>query len=265
MLDTEISTFFIPDGKIKGLVSIPHSGEFIPEEFKKYLTEDLRLLAEDVDYKVNELVDINELNNNNIAVLVSNVHRTCVDLNRSEDLAIIAWKKNSKGHVLEVNEFDKDFQEAMLTKYHRPYFYKIKSTVDNLFIDQKRPVIIDLHSMPSRPTEYHLKVTPDQPKIRPDFCVSDISGVSCSKDFIDHMCEELGSFSKNVTQNIPYYGGHITRHIQANFPDSQNIQIEISRGIYMDEDKKELKDELVKELKPKLTRAIINQFSKFIL
>ena len=132
-------------------------------------------------------------------------------------------------------------------------------------MDQKRPVVIDLHSMPSRPTEYHLKITPDQPKIRPDFCVSDISGVSCSKNFIDHMCKELESFSKNVTQNIPYFGGHITRHIQANYPDTQNIQIEISRGIYMDEDKKCLKDDLVKELKPKLTRAIINQFSKFIL
>ena len=79
------------------------------------------------------------------------------------------------------------------------------------------------------------------------------------------MCKELESFSKNVTQNIPYFGGHITRHIQANYPDTQNIQIEISRGIYMDEDKKCLKDDLVKELKPKLTRAIINQFSKFIL
>lgn len=264
MLDTEISTFYLPkEGKIKALLSIPHSGEFIPDEFKEYLTPELRLLAEDVDYKVNELVDIDLLNDNGIAVLVSNIHRTCVDLNRSEDLAIIAWKKNSKGHELQVKEYDEEFRERMLSKYHRPYFYKLKSTIDSLFNNFKHPVIIDLHSMPSRPTEYHLKITPDQPKVRPDFCVSDISGVSCTPDFINNMTNELLRFSDNVTQNIPYYGGHITRHIQAMYPESQNIQIEISRGIYMDEDKKELIDELVNELKPRLTDALIKQFEKF--
>jgi N-formylglutamate deformylase len=264
MLDHEISNFYLPLGKVQAILSIPHSGEHIPEEFKEYLTDDLRALAEDVDYKVHELIDINQLVDNGIAVLVSNIHRTCVDLNRSEELAIIAWKKNSKGIKLQTKEMDEDLRVKLLNKYHVPYFYKLKATIDNLLLTQKKPVVIDLHSMPSRPTEYHLRVTPNQPLIRPDFCVSDIEGLSCTKDFIDNMQSQLMTFSKNVTQNIPYYGGHITRWINKEYPQVENIQIEISREIYMDEIRKELNSKLVSSLKPNLTKALISQFKKFI-
>lgn len=264
MLDHEISTFYLPLGKVKAILSIPHSGEHIPNEFKEYLTDDLRALSEDVDYKVHELIDIDLMVENGIAVLVSNIHRTCVDLNRSEDLAIIAWKNNSKGVKLQIKDVSDEIKTHLLNKYHVPYFYKLKATIDNLLISQKNPVVIDLHSMPSRPTDYHLRVTPDQPKVRPEFCVSDIEGLSCTKEFIDNMQKELLVFSKEVTQNIPYYGGHITRWINKEYPQVQNIQIEISRAIYMDEDMKKLNPEMVKSLRPNLTAALINQFKKFI-
>lgn len=261
----EIFNFYLPESNPIALISIPHSGENFPLEFNEYLTKDLRALAEDVDYKVDELVDIKELNKNGIAVLVSNIHRTAVDLNRSEDLAIIAWKKNSQGVKLQTKDFDEKFKEDMLNKYHRPYFYVLKSSIERLFESFKRPVIIDLHSMPSKPTEYHLKVTPDQPKVRPHFCISDISGQSCSKEFIDSMESFIKEFDKDTTQNIPYYGGHITRYIQDKFPLTNNIQIEISREIYMDELERSLITDKVNFLKPRLTQALIKQVSKFIL
>ncbi len=265
MLNKEISKFYLPKGPVKAILSIPHSGEDFPSEFKGYLTQDIRALQEDVDYKVHELVNIEELNNSGVAVLVSSIHRTCIDLNRSEDLAVIAWKKNSKGIQLEIKEMNSEFKEKLLDKYHKPYFYQLKSTIETLLETQLKPVVIDLHSMPSRPTEYHLKVTPNQPRIRPHFCVSDIEGLSCSKEFIESMENELKSFTPEVTQNIPYYGGHITRWLNKEFPEIENIQIEISRDIYMNETDKTLIKEKVDNLKPKLTQALINQFNKFII
>ena len=116
----------------------------------------------------------------------------------------------------------------------------------------------ETHSETQRLT--HLKVTPNQDKERPEFCVSDIEGLSCTKDYIDGTCKELNEFSSSVTQNKPYFGGHITRHINATFQRINNIQIEINRSIYMDEDLRVLKEILVNELKPNLTRALLKVY-----
>ena len=80
-----IFDFYAPLGsKYLGLLSIPHSGETIPAEFEKFLSGDLKAYKEDVDFKVNELVDIRKLQEAGVAVLVAHVHRICVDLNRAE-------------------------------------------------------------------------------------------------------------------------------------------------------------------------------------
>lgn len=261
MSDFPIFKYFAPKEPFIGIVSIPHSGEFIPVEFKPFLTDDLKAIACDVDFKVDELVNIEKLNEAGIAVIVSTIHRTCVDLNRPENSAVLNWKSNSHGEKLVLAEPDAKLKSLLESKYHIPYFEMLKTMILELQKKAKKPVsFVDLHSMPSKPTEYHLKVTPNQPLIRPDFCVSDIEGISCTKDYINSICKELEAFSANVTQNIPYYGGHITRFIHKTYSDINNIQIEISRGIYMDEQKKELNDVLVKPLKENLTSSLIKFF-----
>jgi len=95
--ENSIFRYYPPQNGYIGIISIPHSGEVIPTEFLPYLTKDLRAIAEDVDTKVDHLVDIELLTQNGIAVLVSNIHRVCVDLNRAEDICVLNWKKNSQG------------------------------------------------------------------------------------------------------------------------------------------------------------------------
>ena len=95
--------YYAPLGKtFRGLLSIPHSGETIPPEFKKYLSGDEAAYKQDVDFKVNELVDIRKLQEAGIAVLVAHVHRVCVDLNRAESNCILFWKENTQGKKLVV-------------------------------------------------------------------------------------------------------------------------------------------------------------------
>lgn len=257
----EIFRYYPPKNKYIGILSIPHSGEHIPSEFKEFITSDSKILNKDVDYAVDALVDIEQLNQAGIAVIVSNIHRTCIDLNRSEDLCVLNWKHNSHGEKIVLKEPTKELSQLFVGKYHAPYFEMLKTMINELHKKTDKDIsLIDLHSMPSTPTEYHLKVTPNQDKERPDFCVSDIEGISCSKEFIDGVCKELGTFSDNITQNKPYYGGHITRHIHATYKRINNIQIEIKRNIYMDEEKRVLIDSLSSALKPKLTKALIDTF-----
>lgn len=269
--DRPVFNFYPAENKFIGILSIPHSGEVIPEEFENYLVKNTKARMQDVDYRVNELVDIAELQKNGIAVMIANIHRVCVDLNRSPDQCVLNWKSNSMGVKLVQKNPDQDEIKRLQLRYHTPYFTLLKSLIENLNSSQKstqnsiqqKVSVIDLHSMPSKPTEYHLKINPNQPMERPDFCVSDISGQSCTKEFINDVCKELERFSPHVTQNDPYFGGHITRYINSEFSFTNNVQIEIKRGVYMDEKTQKLQMDLVSKLKQNLTGALINVFKKY--
>lgn len=259
-----IFDYYAPKGpKIRGILSIPHSGENIPPEFEAFLSGDERAYKEDVDYKVNELVDIPALQNAGIAVLVAHVHRVCVDLNRAESNCILFWKENTQGKKLVKVDPTAEETERFIETYHRPYFELLKSALNELDKSKKAPVsMVDLHSMPSRPTEYHMKQNPNQKMDRrADFCLSDRRGKTCVPEFIRYFQEQLDVANYKPVLNDPYVGGFITEYVDGF--RTNNIQIEINRDIYMDEKTKELIPEKVAKLKPILTQALINGFNQF--
>lgn len=259
-----IFDLYTPKGtKIRGILSIPHSGENIPPEFEAYLSGDLRAYKEDVDYKVNELVDIEALQDAGIAVLVAHVHRVCVDLNRAESNCILFWKENTQGKKLVTVDPTPEETERFIEKYHRPYFKMLESAIRDLERIKGAPVsMVDLHSMPSRPTEYHMKQNPNQKMDRrADFCLSDRKGKTCVPEFITYFQSQLNVADYKPVLNDPYVGGFITEFVDRY--RTNNIQIEINRDVYMDEKTKELIPEKVLKLKPILTEALIKGFTEF--
>jgi N-formylglutamate amidohydrolase len=255
--------YFAPLGaSFKGILSIPHSGETIPFIFEEYLTGNIKAFKEDVDYKVDELVDIDALQKAGIAVLVSHIHRICVDLNRNEENSVLFWKQNTQGEKLVIKDPSPLVTEMMIETYHRPYFELLKSIIKDLETKKRGPVsVIDLHSMPSRPTDYHMKQNPNQKLHRSSFCLSDRRGKTCSLDFIHFFRDELNLCGYETAINDPYVGGFITEFVDKF--RTNNIQIEINRSVYMDESTKELIDPLVNNLKPLLTNILIKGFEKF--
>lgn len=255
--------FYGPKGSLyRGLLSIPHSGENIPAEFEKYLSGDLSAYREDVDFKVNELVDIKKLQDVGIAVLVADVHRVCVDLNRAESNSVLFWKDNTQGKKLVVTDPDANANEAFIEKYYKPYYEILKAALQDLEKRKKGLVsMVDLHSMPSRPTDYHMKQNPNQKMHRPDFCVSDRKGKTATPEFINFFKDGFVRAGHESSLNDPYVGGYITEYVDQF--RTNNIQIEINRSIYMDEIKKELIASKVEKLKPILTQVLIEGFEKF--
>lgn len=260
---TPLFDYFAPLGtKYLGLLSIPHSGENVPDVFLPYLSGDLRAYKEDVDYKVNELVDIKALQNAGIAVLVAHVHRVCVDLNRAESNCVLFWKENTQGKKLVVKDPTPSEVEKFIETFHRPYYEILKSSLQDLEKRKKGKVsMIDLHSMPSRPTEYHMKQNPNQKMHRPDFCLSDRKGKTAEPEFIKFFHDGLVNKGHESSFNDPYVGGFVTEYVDQF--RTNNIQIEINRGIYMDESTKELIPEKVAHLRPMLTEVLIQGFEKF--
>lgn len=255
--------FYAPMGtQYRGLLSIPHSGENIPAEFEQYLSGDLRAYQEDVDFKVNELVDIKKIQQAGIAVLVSHIHRVCVDLNRAENICVLCWKDNTQGKKLVVKDPDPLETQTLIEKYHRPYYELLKAALQDLEKRKKGLVsMIDLHSMPSRPTEYHMKQNPNQKMHRPDFCVSDRKGKTATPEFINFFRDQLVQAGHESSLNDPYVGGYITEYVDQF--RTNNIQIEINRNIYMDETTKKLIPLKVEHLKPLLTDVLIRGFETF--
>lgn len=245
-----------------GILSIPHSGEVIPEEFKEYLIEDFTKLSRDVDTGVHELIDIDALNQSGITVIKANIHRIAIDLNRAQSESMLNWKRNSWGENVVIKEPSLEFKTQLELKYHSPYYEMLKALINELSKYYPKASFVDLHSMPSRATEYHLKITPSQNPIRPDFCLSDISGQSCEANFIDTFKNEFDKYYDRVNKNDPYFGGNITREINKIFPTINNIQIEISRALYLDENKRKMISQKVENLKKNLTNILINSFNK---
>lgn len=226
--------FYAPyDLPMKGILSIPHSGEMIPEEFKAYLTPNQKVRDQDLDYQVQNLVDIEALRKMGVAVLVSHIHRICIDLNRPEAQCLLGWKENTQGEKIVLKEPDEEDAHRLVYLYHSPYFELFKAMLSETKNRKKRLPVIDLHSMPSVPTDYHLQKNPAQTKERADFCISDLKGKSCEKNYLNIIVSGLKT-TNTVSINDPYLGGHITQ-FASGFPNINVAQIEINRKLYMNE------------------------------
>ncbi|MBT4792465.1 MAG: N-formylglutamate amidohydrolase [Halobacteriovoraceae bacterium] len=249
--------------KCIGILSIPHSGELLPDEFTEYLTPTREFLMRDVDFRVNELVNLEELQDAGITIIKSNIIRTAIDLNRPKDLSLLNWKSNSKGEKVVLQEPNTETAQLLIEKYYSPYYETLNAIIQSLHNSFSIPSFIDLHSMPSVAEQYHLKMNPHQERQRPDFCISDIEGLSCEEDFIQNIGQELNQVYPAINYNNPYFGGHITEHYNSTVKPLNNIQIEISRAIYMDEKSQTLIAEKVKLLNSVLTKALRNQFTNY--
>jgi N-formylglutamate amidohydrolase len=246
----------------KGLISVPHSGMMVPQEFKHWLVDDPLIHQCDIDFKVNKLINIERLNESGIGVLVSNISRACVDLNRAGHNSVLTWKNNTKGERIVFEEPPAKLYAEFQKKYWAPYYEVLKNTIKELEPRKKQLVsFIDLHSMPSTPTDYHMQQYPGQDTHRPDFCISDLNETSCEANYIFYIQNHLSIKGHEVKINNPYYGGHVSQYC-SQF-NSNVVQIEVNRSIYMDEKKQELIPDKVKILKKDLTEVLIGLFTQF--
>ena len=92
-------------------------------------------------------------------------------------------------------------------------------------------VLVDCHSMPSsagrrtRSTGYQ----------RPDFILGDRFGTSCAPVIVETAERVLLDQGYSVARNAPYAGGHTVQRYGQPATGTHALQIEVSRGLYMDE------------------------------
>ena len=111
---------------------------------------------------------------------------------------------------------------------YRPYHDELKRLLARTHASFGHAVLIDCHSMPA-------SVRLGDSGMRPDFIVGDRFGVACASALSEAAIGMLTSLGYSVAHNKPYAGGYITEHYGRPARGLHALQIEVNRGLYMDE------------------------------
>lgn len=115
-----------------------------------------------------------------------------------------------------------------IERLYKPYHAEIASLLENVRRRFGIAILIDCHSMPSATSG------PTQSQ-RPEFVLGDRFGVSCDGKVTRFLKELLADAGYAVHLNRPYAGGFITEHYGRPSRGFHALQIEVNRGLYMDE------------------------------
>jgi len=121
-------------------------------------------------------------------------------------------------------------EEALwrIDRIYRPYHDTLRRLLAQTHAAFGVAVLIDCHSMPSN-------VRGSAGRSRPDFVLGDRFGTSCAPALTDAATETLSAMGYSVCRNKPYAGGFITEHYGRPARGLHALQLEINRGLYMDE------------------------------
>jgi N-formylglutamate deformylase len=250
-------------------ISIPHSGERVPQETPWLHGLPEAILMCDVDRFVDRLYKhvVDELA---LACVITQWHRYVVDLNRLPDdvdsdsvenhpnpsgkfTTGLHWVKTTKGTKILPKPMSVALHNQLVNRYFEPFHSDIRDTY-GFFREQGSKEIfhIDAHSMPSKGTTAHR----DPGETRADIVVSDCEGKSCAPQFKDLVMSAYQQAGLRVAYNWPYLGGRVTQTYGKPEKGQQAIQVEINRALYMDEETKQWIPEKAQALSQKLSQAI---------
>ncbi len=125
-------------------------------------------------------------------------------------------------------------EEAMarLEDYYRPYHHALEEALDGAAASFGAVWHLNCHSMPATSSE----ISPEGPGMtRPDFCLGDRDGTTCEPEFTGFVAAQLRASGYEVTVNDPYKGVELVRRYAEPARGRHSLQIEINRGLYMDE------------------------------
>lgn len=114
-----------------------------------------------------------------------------------------------------------------IEKLYKPYHAQLRELLDKTRDKFGYAVLIDCHSMPAGVGQLDNK--------RADFIIGDRFGRACHIGLAATTIELLQNYGFDVAYNKPYAGGFITEHYGKPADHIHALQLEINRGLYMNE------------------------------
>ncbi len=207
--------------KIPIVVSIPHSGTYLPKEMKDKLIDNVVL--PNMDWYLPELYSF--LHNLEVTTIVNNVSRYVIDTNRE----IVDLKNDSytKSYVYTKTTFNYEMYKRTLTdievnnriqSYYKSYHKTIQNIINNKLKTFHKIYLLDLHSFGKN--------------IEEDIVLGNKNGQTASDEFTRLVQGSLVNKGFRVSLNNPYSGGYIIKKYAND--NVETIQIELSYKKYID-------------------------------
>ncbi|MGB3720937.1 MAG: N-formylglutamate amidohydrolase [Proteobacteria bacterium] len=117
-----------------------------------------------------------------------------------------------------------------IERLYKPFHARIAELLERTHRRFGVAILVDCHSMPSASMN-HVSGG------RPDFVIGDRFGASCDAKVTRLFREIITHCGYQVQLNRPYAGGFITEHYGRPFKGIHALQIEINRGLYLNETK----------------------------
>jgi N-formylglutamate amidohydrolase len=238
------------DQRVPFVFNSPHSGRIYPQRFLEMSKLDRVSIRRSEDCYVDELfAGVVALG---APLLAANFPRAWLDANRepweldprmfNEPLPGHANTRSARvaGGLGTIPRLVGEGQDIYLAKLplseavgriesvYKPYHEQLKSLLMQTHARFGFGVLIDCHSMPG-------SVRAADASTKPDFIVGDRFGVACSPSLSHAAISILSDMGYTVAHNKPYAGGFITEHYGRPAKGLHAIQIEVNRGIYMNE------------------------------
>jgi len=116
--------------------------------------------------------------------------------------------------------------EQRLARLYHPYHTALAGLVEETRRRFGCAVVVDCHSMPSLPRAAEI-------------VFGDCHGSALSPALMRHIEHAFAAAGFATARNTPYSGGHTTRRYARRDEGVQAVQIEVNRGLYLDEDRVE--------------------------
>jgi N-formylglutamate deformylase len=226
------------------VVEIPHAGLGLDAESAAWSIAPLRSVARDADLYVDRLyVDAPALG---ATLFLANLSRYVCDVNRADTdfdrLSVTGgkgdaaphgfiWRRTSDGDAALSSPLPSAEHARRRDTYYRPYHAALEALLTELRREFGFAILLCAHSMPSRGKPG----TPDAGRARADIVPGTRGTTTCTESLIK-IPERLASqFGWSLRHDHPYRGGYTTAHLGRPTQGWHAMQIELSRGLYMDE------------------------------
>ena len=248
----------------------PHSGRDYSNTFKGQSILDPVTLRSSEDAYVDQLIDyVPEFG---APLLLAHAPRAFVDLNRSADEldpAIVNGAQTrgqnprissglgviprvvANGRPIYRGKIPMQDAKDRLRIYWHPYHDALLRLLKAAKLRHGYSVLIDVHSMPHDAVSSPSKlVTP------PEIVIGDRHGSSASRALVEEVETCFANAGLKTARNTPFAGAFITQHYGCPSANQHAIQIEIDRGIYLDEAQVAPSDRFT-ETREKLLQAFV--------
>jgi N-formylglutamate amidohydrolase len=237
----------------------PHSGRLYPKDMMAASALDADAIRRSEDALVDELIEA--ATDHGATVIAASYARAYIDVNREpyeldasmfeDELPDFARGRSARvaaglGSIARIVAEGQEIYARKLTfaeaserieTVHRPYHAALEQLLSEATEDFGVGVLVDWHSMPAAAARTLGQSGDIAGAGACDLVLGDRFGAACAPQITSLVQAEFESMGYRVARNAPYAGGYTTMLYGAARKGLFGIQIEINRGLYLDEER----------------------------